>query len=200
MRPFLTLALLAVAVSACDTIEDSDARVVDFTLDRDAYTVSDDGYTASFESDDIASSSARAALQDALREAGDGALVVAYIESTFLVGSASTGQTYAALPISRAFRGEIPYDVDNDGTADQFVPAETLLSYEYSFDNEDFYFDVVASDPEGDFDPGALFSFAIGEDPSLRVVTIPATMQTRATSRVNLADYEAVKAAYGLPD
>lgn len=203
MRPFLTLALLAVAFAACDTIEDDDeVRVVDFTIDRDDYTVSDDRYILSYEGDDISSGTARAALRDALREAGDGALVIAYIESGILIGSASTGQTYTPMPATRAFRGEIAYDVDNDGVADQFVPVETVLTLEYSFDNQDFYFDVVSSDPVDDF--GGVEAFlddVLPRDPEIRVVTIPATLQTRASARrVDYRSYESVKAAYGLPE
>lgn len=207
MRSLRTLALLTATVAslaACDVYtEDPDddlrVRVVDFEFDRDDYSVSTDGTIASFESDDIASGSQRDALQAALRTAGDGAVVVAYIRTDFLIStSTADGQTYSALPVARAFRGEIPYDVDNDGVEDEFVPVETVLSYEYSFDNEDFYFDVVSSDPDSDFDAGALFGFAIADDPNLRVVTIPADVFNKTS--VDLTDYAAVRAAFRLPD
>lgn len=216
MRSFPTLLLLALALAlpltACDSYYNdgyddgyydgqgsgSRVRVVDFEFDADDYDISDDGTTASFESDDIVDSGDRSRLTTALATAGDGAVVVAYVESSFLIDVSTTGQTYSALPVSRAFRGEIPYDVDNDGTTDEFVPVETVLSYEYSFDNEDFYFDVVSSDPESEFAAGQLFGFAIDSDPQIRVVAIPADIINKTS--VDLTDYAAVKAAFNLPD
>jgi len=200
MRTFLTLALLALVLPACDGYnlgyddgyddgqnDRPQVRVVDFEFDRDGYQLSTDQRTASFESDDITSNTARTALQNALATAGDGAVVMAYVESSFLIDATTTGQTYSALPVTRAFRDTV------EGT-----PYETVLSYEYSFDNGDFYFDVVSSDPASDFGGDVLFDFAIAEDPQLRVVTIPADIFNKTT--VDLTNYEEVRAAFNLPD
>ncbi len=200
MRTFLTLALLALALPACDGYnlgyddgyddgqnDRPQVRVVDFEFDRNGYQLSNDERTATFESDDITSNSARTALQDALATAGDGAVVVAYVESSLIFNATTTGQTYSALPVTRAFRDTV------EGT-----PYETVLSYEYSFDNGDFYFDVVSSDPDSDFGESGLFAIVIPRDPQLRVVTIPADVFNKTT--VDLTNYAEVRAAFNLPD
>lgn len=219
MRALLTLLLLVgagLSVSACDTYDNGyddgytdgqserpRVRVVDFELDGDDYAVSTDGFVASFESDDIRSQSERTALEAALRTAGDGAIVVAYIDTELVIDTRGTGQTYSALPITRAQDAFVEFDVNNDGTVspgEGLLYVDYVLSYEYSFDNEDFYFDVVSSASGNDFTGGAraFFDAVIPLDVRLRVVTIPADLFNKTS--VDLTDYNAVRAAFDLSE
>lgn len=177
------LALAAVVtLSACDSYEErTDVYLADFRLDGDAYTLSDDGRVASYESDDINSGSQRDAVRRALRSAGDGAIVMAYIDSEIVLDVTGTGQTYSALPITRGFEGAIG-DVP-------FV--DFFVTYEYSFDNEDFYFDLVST-------AAIDFSTFVPNNIDLRVVAIPATVFNKRS--VDMTDYNAVKEAFNLPD
>ena len=214
MRALLTLLLLVGAGltgSACDTYDNGyddgyndgqddrpRVRVVDFEFDGDDYAVNTDGTVASFESDDIRSQSQRTALETALRTAGDGAIVVAYIDTELVIDTRGTGQTYSALPLTRAFEDDLPFDVDGDGTLET-IRITTVLSYEYSFDNEDFYFDVTTSFDANTFgNPRTFFDFVIPVDVRLRVVTIPADIFNKTS--VDLTDYAAVQAAFALPE
>lgn len=214
-RPLL-LAALALAFPACDTYNDGyddgyydglddgptgGATVVDFTLDRRDYDVSQDTQVASFESDDVDDTEDLADIRSALARAGEtgGTLVAAYI----VTDVRAAGRTYSALPMARAQESFIAFDVDNDGTVE---PNEGLdyvnytLAYEYSFDDQDFYFDVVSSARGDAFAGGAeaFFDAVIDEDVEIRLVTVPADEFNR--SAVDLTDYAAVKAAYNLPD
>lgn len=195
------LALVAVvALGACDTTEYHENRevaVVDFRLDTtvDADDVSDDGYVVSFDDLDVISPDDRDDLQHVLREAGDGALVVAYIDSGVVLDVTTTGQTYSALPITRAYEGQpILVDEDGDGVPEEIPYVDVVVTYEYSFDNSAFYFDVTSS-AQLDFEeflPNAV---------DFRVVAIPADVYYgQAGARIDLRDYEAVKAAFNLPD
>ncbi|HEX8386128.1 MAG TPA: hypothetical protein VF576_08090 [Rubricoccaceae bacterium] len=214
-RPLL-LAALAVSFSACDSynngyddgyydgIDDAPtggATVVDFTLDRDDYEISDDTQVASFESDRIGEASDLADLRSALASAGEngGALVAAYV----VTDVRDDGRTYSALPLTRAEDAFVAFDVDNDGTVEAgegVAYVDYTLAYEYSFDDQDFYFDVVSS-ARGDTFPGgeeAFFDAVISDDIEVRVVTVPADEFNR--SAVDMTDYAAVAAAYNLPD
>ena len=84
-------------------------------------------------------------------------------------------------------------------------------SYEYSFDNQDLYFDIVSSAPYTDFssDPRDLFDFIAPQrqlggssDIDLRLVVIPDELfyVNGSGARIDVRDYEAVKAAFNLPD
>lgn len=200
MRRLLLLAPLLLTLAACDSYNTGyddgfndgqqtrpRVRVVDFEFDRTRYALSNDGTTATFDSRTLTNSTVRQRLAAALATAGDGALVVAYVDSRLLVDATTGGQTWSALPATRAFR-------DDSGT----IPFETVLSYEYSFDNGDFYFDVVSSDPASDFPTGQLFGFAIRRDPRLRVVTVPADIING--TRIDVRDYNAMRAAFDLPE
>lgn len=191
---------LVVSVGACDSYYDDDddrgdVVVVDFTIDGDGYEVSDDGLVASYDTDDIESASDRDGIAFALREAGDGALVAAYIDSELVLAVEGTGQTYSALPLTRGYEGlPIVIDEDGDGTPEEIPYVDFTVTYEYSFDNEDFYFDVTSS---------AALEWAdfLPREIDMRVVTIPADVYyARAGARVDLHDYEAVRAAFNLPD
>jgi hypothetical protein len=188
------VALAAVTLSACDTYYDEpvDVYVADFSLDGDAYALSADGRVASYESDDINSSTERDAVRRALRSAGDGAVVMAYIDSELVLDVTGTGQTYSALPITRGFEGTVLVDQNGDGTPEEVPFVDFFVTYEYSFDNEDFYFDFVST---------AAIDFAdfVPADIDLRVVAIPATVFNKMGT-VDLTNYEAVKAAFNLPD
>ena len=190
------------------------ARFVDFSLDATRYQVSGDARTASYQSDDIDSGTTRGAVERALATAGDGALVMLYIKSYLVTNQSGQGDpTYSALPISRSFNQLSLGDTDGDGQIDDPVDVVGYTaSYEFSFDNADLYFDVVSSAPATDFgtDPRSLFdaiapqrSNAAGDPQGadrleLRVVTVPASAGQRPA--VDLADYAAVTAYYGLPD
>ena len=207
----LTLALGAVLVlGACDTTEDTalDVFVADFSFDYQDYTVGNDLKTATYDA--IDASVSRGDLNDALRTAGDGALVMLYIDVELVspVEGASGNVTWAALPLSRSFE-EVVLDDQGEGTTIPVVGY--TASYEYSFDNQDLYFDVVSSAPYTDFstDPRDLFDFitpqrALGgsSDIDLRLVVIPDELfyVDGAGARIDMRDYEAVKAAFNLPD
>ncbi|MEM6289427.1 MAG: hypothetical protein AAF845_19975 [Bacteroidota bacterium] len=193
---------LVVSLGACDTTyvdERGDVIVVDFTIDGDRYTETDDGYGVSFSIDDVDSAEDRDGLRIALREAGDGALVAAYIDTEAVLLVEGTGQTFSALPLTRAYEGvPIQVDEDGDGTPEVIPYVDSAVSYEYSFDNEDFYFDVVASHQ---LDWADYFGSFLPRNLNMRVVTVPADVfYARAGARIDLRDYEAVKAAYNLPD
>lgn len=212
MRAFASLRLTALALAfslvfaACDTYETRrDVSVVDFRLDALDYDVSADSRTASFQTDNVDSGETRDEIEFALRSAGDGALVLLYIESELVQNFEGTGQTWAALPLSRSFEEVVLRD------ADTTIPVVGYtVSFEYSFDNDDLYFDVVSSAPATDFDndPRVLFDSIVpqrveqGPDElDFRLVTIPADRYYgQAGARIDLRDYEAVKRAYTLPD
>ncbi|GAB5534085.1 MAG: hypothetical protein Rubg2KO_03340 [Rubricoccaceae bacterium] len=212
MRAFASsrLTLLALALplvfAACDTYETRrDVSVVDFRLDALNYDVSADNKTASFETDNVDSGTARDEIEFALRSAGDGALVLLYIESELVQDFEGTGQTFSALPLSRSFEEVVLQ------ASDTSIPVVGYtVSYEYSFDNDDLYFDVVSSAPATDFDadPRVLFDSVVpqrvenGPDQlEFRLVTIPSDRYYgQGAARIDLRDYEAVKRAYNLPD
>lgn len=234
MRLSLLLAAL-VLLPACDTGSYDDgyddgydagldnaptngATFVDFTLDATEYRVNDgpgqDQRTASYETDRIDESAVRGAVERALATAGDGALVALYIKSYLVTNQATPADTstYSALPLSRGFDRLVLVDTDNDGDPDGSVfVVEYTASYEFSFDNQDLYFDVVSSKPASDFGTNPEFLFdaitpqetnAAGvrlgpDDLEFRLVTVPATAGQRP---VDMTDYAAVKAAYNLPD
>lgn len=202
------LAALVLTLGACDTNDtftddgSLDVFVTDLTFDAQTYDLGGDDRTATFYSGNAQTSGD--ALEDALATAGDGDLVMLYIdvELVSFVDGADNG-TWAALPLTRGFN-EVLFDDGGLGTT-------LLASYEYSFDNGNLYFDVVSSLPYTEFadDPDALFDTILpqraGQGPSqidLRLVVIPDELfyTNRAAARVDLRDYEAVKAAYGLPD
>lgn len=209
----LAAACLVLAASGCDTTDDTSLNVfvADFNFDNRDYTVSADTRVATFDARDARVS--RGSLDDALRTAGDGALVMLYIdvEQVQDVDGAEGNTTWAALPLSRSYE-ELVLSTDADGATIEVPVVGYTSSYEYSFDNEDLYFDVVSSAPATDFgdDPRALFDFLVPQRAdgtsstvNLRLVTIPNELyfaNARAGARVDLRDYEAVKAAYGLPD
>ncbi len=212
MRAFasLRLPLLALALplvfAACDTYESRrDVSVVDFQLDALDYDVSADSKTASFQSDNVDSGTARDEIEFALRSAGDGALVLLYINSELVQDFEGTGQTYSALPLSRSFEEVVLEESDTS------IPVVGYtVSYEYSFDNDDLYFDVVSSAPATDFDtdPRVLFDSVVpqrvergADELDFRLVTIPSDRYfSQGAARIDLRDYQAVKRAYNLPD
>lgn len=227
LLPLLALALLT--LPACDSYNDgyddgyydgqgsgtttAGARFVDFSLDAQDYTVSGDTRTASYQTDDIDSGTVRAAVERALATAADGSLVALYIKSYLVTNqSGQSDPTYSALPLSRGFDERLVTTVNPDGTpGPQVYVVGLTASYEYSFDNGDLYFDVVSSKPSTDFgtNPRTLFDVivpqetqangtALGPDRlDLRIVTVPATAAKRG---VDMTDYAAVAAAYGLPN
>ena len=210
-RPALFALSLSLVATACDTDDgyyDDDrgvVRVVDFSLDALDYNVSEDFLTASFESDDVDSGEARDEIERALSTAGDGALVMLYINSELVQNFEGTGQTYSALPLSRSFEELVLQDSETT------IPVVGYtVSYEYSFDNDDLYFDVVSSAPSTDFDSDARVLFdsvvpqRIEDGPDrldFRLVTIPADRYYgQGALRIDLRDYQAVKRAFKLPD
>lgn len=216
----LLAALVVLGLGACDTTDyygddDTSLRVfvADFSFDPDEYDpprADEDRKTASFDSRDATVT--RGNLDDALELAGDGALVMLYIDlelvSAFDGAEGST--TWSALPLSRSFE-ELVLAADGEGGTLEIPVVGYTASYEYSFDNDDLYFDVVSSAPYTDFsdDPRVLFDFIIPQrvdgsgDIDLRLVVIPDELyytNARAGARVDLRDYAAVQAAYNLPE
>ena len=209
----LAAGLVLTAASGCDTTDDTSLNVfvADFDFDNRDYAVSADTRVATFDARDARVS--RGSLDDALRTVGDGALVMLYIdvEQVQDVDGAEGNTTWAALPLSRSFE-ELVLASDGGGGTTEVPVVGYTVSYEYSFDNEDLYFDVVSSAPASDFDADSrvLFDFVVPQRAdgtsstvNLRLVTIPNELyftNARAGAQVDLRDYAAVKAAYGLPD
>lgn len=216
----LVAVLAIVGLGACDTTDyygedDTSLQVfvVDFSFDPFGYDsprADEDLVTASFDARDAAVS--RGDLDDALETVGDGALVMLYIDLELVSAfdGAEGNTTWSALPLSRSFE-ELVLAADGEGGTIEIPVVGYTASYEYSFDNQDLYFDVVSSAPYTDFsdDPRVLFDFIVPQrvdgtgDIDLRLVVIPDELyytNARAGARVDLRDYEAVKAAYDLPD
>ncbi|MEM0961442.1 MAG: hypothetical protein AAGK21_02725 [Bacteroidota bacterium] len=209
----LLVACSVLALGACDTTDDTalDVAVVDFSFDSDDGVAGDDLRTETFDAVDARVS--RGDLDFALEQAGDGALVMLYIDVELVasVEGAEGGTTWAALPLTRGFEEIVLADDGNGGSVEVPVVGYTV-SYEYSFDNQDLYFDVVSSAPYTDFSTVAddLFDFVRPQrvqggsgDLDFRLVVIPDELffvNGQAGARVDLRDYEAVKAAYNLPD
>ena len=216
LRRTLPLLALAFVFAACDTTDvqpdgSLEVFVTDLQFDAQTYDLGGDNRTATYYATNARTSGD--ALSEALATAADGDLVMLYIdvELVSFVDGAENG-TWAALPLTRGFNDLVVVDGDGDGVPDGEILATTLLaSYEYSFDNGNLYFDVVSSLPYTEFsdDPRDLFDAILpqrgGQGPGqidLRLVVIPDELffSNRAAARVDLRDYEAVKAAFGLPD
>lgn len=205
---FLLLAALLPLVSACDTYYDDDddtyVRVVDFELDTDDFELSGDTRTASFDTDDIQGNGDRDEVEDALRLAGDGALVLLYADNELVLDVQTTGQTYTPLPVT------VGYEVELDSG---LPVVEYTITYTYAFDNEDLYVDVISSArsdsfPGGGSDAGVLFAQLLPNEIEMRLVTLEAdvyaskTAELRAQGKtgLDLRNYEQVKSVFGLPD
>ena len=227
LRRSALLLSLALVLGACDTTDNDvdgslEVFVTDLRFDADDFRVVDidldiatpaELKTATFYASD-AQVVAGDALDDALATVGDGDLVMLYIDTELVspVDGAEGGGTWSALPLARGFDQLVFGDTDGDDESDGDVfVTGYFASYEYSFDNGNLYFDVVSSLPYTDFGVGSRAFFRsilptrFGEAPGdidLRLVVIPDELffSNRAAARVDLRDYEAVKAAFGLPD
>lgn len=205
----LLLAALLPLASACDTYVDRDddapyLRVIDFELDTDGYALSADTRTASFDTDDIQQNDDRDNVEDALRLAGDGALVLLYADNELILDVQTTGQTYAPLPVT------VGYEVELDSG---LPVVEYTVTYTYAFDNQDLYVDVISSArsdsfPGGDRNPGALFDGLLPNEIEMRLVTLEADvvyskqaqLNAQGKTGIDFRNYEQVKAVFGLPD
>ena len=208
MRSATLLALVAMLpLAACDTYDDhfhdddDDAyvRVIDFEIDGDDYSLSSDTRYASFDTGDIRSSSDRDAVRDALRFAGDGALVLLYADNELFFEFTGDSRPYTALPVTYGYE-----------TLDGSQVVEYTVTYTFAFDNQDLYFDVISSarsDTFGDTN-GALFDAILPGEIDLRLVTLEADVVTSKQAEVaaktggsiDYRNYEEVKAVFGLPD
>ena len=201
MRFVPLLALAALTLAACDTHNDDDdafVRVIDFELDTDGYDVADEGRRASYTTDDIEGNSDRDDVEDALRLAGDGGLVLLYAESRLTADESDTGQTYTPLPVTRGFEG-----ADGDG-----VPfVDYTVTFTYAFDNQDLYVDILSS-AELDYDFLLDETLGLGNDIAFRLVTLEADVVFnkqaevlgKTGAEIDFRNYEQVKAVFGLPD
>ena len=207
---FLTLAAL-LPLAACDYHDHDDdrdddpfVRVVDFELDTDGYDLSSNTRTASYDIDDIQSGDDRDDVGDALRLAGDGALVLLYADNELILDVETTGQTYTPLPVTVGFETD---------PADGRQVVEYTITYTYAFDNEDLYFDVLSSARSdsfvgGDERPGVLFESLLPREIEMRLVTLEADVvfnkqaevQAKTGNALDFRNYEQVKAVFGLPD
>ncbi len=208
----VAVASFMVAASGCDTTDDTalNVFVADFSFAPGDFDPREsDLNTQSYDARDARV--VRGNLADALRTAGDGAMVMAYIDAELVsnIVGADGNRTWTPLPVTRSFEESV-LARDENGDFVQKVVGFTA-SYEYSFDNQDFYFDVVSSAEYTDFgdDRSVLFDFIVPQrvaggpdDIDLRLVVIPNELYytAQAGARIDLRDYEAVKAAYGLPD
>ena len=205
----LAAAVLLVAASGCDTTDDTSLNVfvVDLNFDNRDYVSS--ATTATFDARDARVT--RGDIDAALRTAGDGALVMLYIdvEQVLDVDGAEGNTTWAALPLTRGFNE--PLFGGSGGDPD--LGTTLNVSYEYSFDNQDLFFDVVSSLPatsfpnlsEREYFDTILPGRADGTSGTinLRLVTIPKELyfaESRAHGQVDLRDYVSVDAHYNLPD
>ncbi|MEM1056492.1 MAG: hypothetical protein AAGI52_13295 [Bacteroidota bacterium] len=202
MRTATLLALAAILpLAACDTYYDDDddtfVRVIDFELDTDGFDESGDGLTASFDTDDIQGSADRDDVEDALRLAGDGALVLLYADNELILDVETTGQTYTALPVTKGFEAE---------TEDGLPYVDYTVTFTYAFDNQDLYFDVISS---AALDFEILFDevLDISNEIEFRLVTLESDVVFSKQSSVaktggsiDFRNYEQVKAVFGLPD
>lgn len=205
--PLLAVALVAtlgLSLTACDDYRDDDddggraygVTVVDFGLDGDDFSISDDGQVASFESDDIVSEGSRNDVRRALADAGSGALVMLYADNSLILEG--TEGSYTALPVTVG--QEIIVTDGADGDSDDVTTL--AITYTYSFDDADLYFDVLSTTPlEASGDGFLSFDDFLPNRIDLRLVTVPADLYyNKAGARVDLRDYEAVKRAFNLPD
>jgi hypothetical protein len=192
-RPRLAALALAalLPLAACDFSDDDDGPIVgdsdivyvDFSFDGDEYRVSEDGLIASFESDEIDDADEREAVQDALAGANDGALVLLYVDGELVFGAGGAG-TWTALPITQAF----------ENPDEPFV--DYTVTYSYSYDDADLYFDAFTSAEDPPLDWSTAFPSRI----FFRLVTAPAYAFARAGAHVDTRDYEAVRRALALPE
>ena len=206
---FLLAAILPLA-SACDNYvdhhDDDDAylRVIDFELDTDGYDLSADTRTASFDTDDIQSNDDQDDVEDALRLAGDGALVLLYADNELILDVQTTGQTYTPLPVT------VGYEVELDNGP---PVVEYTVTYTYAFDNQDLYVDVISSArsdsfPGGGQNAGILFDDLLPREIEMRLVTLEADvvyskqaeLNAHGKTALDFRNYEQVKAVFGLPD
>ena len=212
----LAALLLAVAFGGCDTNEidryepdtSLEVFVVDLEWDPDDYRPVGLS-TASFFPDDVTVLSGD--FDAALQTAGQGDLVMLYIDSRLVAQYETDQRTWTALPLTRGFNDVVFGDTDGDDESDGDLLVTSLnVSYEYSFEDGNVYFDVVSSLPYTEFsnDPDVLFRRVLParfestapDDIRLRLVVIPDELFfTNEAARVNLRDYEAVQRAYGAP-
>ena len=213
MRPSLRSPLLAAALvaalgltlTACDTYDYDDddggraygVTVVDFDIDGDDFSLSDDGQVASFETGDISSAEARDDVRRALTDAGaggGGALVMLYADNSLILEG--TDGSYTALPVT------VGQEIVVVGEEGQDDVATLAITYTYAFDDRDLYLDVLSTTPlEASGDDVVSFDDFIPNVIDLRLVTVPADLYYgKAGARIDLRDYEAVKRAFNLPD
>lgn len=196
MSPSRFLLLLAVlgsvvALGGCDFGDDDDfipdtgseAVYVDFSFDGDEYIPSEDGRIASFESSQISDADERDAVEDALAGADEGAIVLLYADGSLLFENGEG--TWTALPATVGYE-----NVGNDD-----VPyVDFTVTYSYSYDDQDLYFDAFSSARLGE-----LFDDILPSQLDFRLVTLPAS-ELRVNAGLDLNDYEAVRRAYALPE
>ena len=198
------VATLGLSLTACDTYEDDDddggraygVTVVDFTINGDDFTLSEDGQVASYETGDISSEEARDDVRRALAEAGNGALVMLYADNSLILEN--TDGSYTPLPVTVG--QEILVTGGADGQSDDVTTL--AITYTYAFDNQDLYLDVLSTTPlEATGDGFLAFEDFLPSVIDLRLVTVPADLYYgKAGARIDLRDYEAVKQAFNLPD
>ncbi|HLA63559.1 MAG TPA: hypothetical protein VK610_03980 [Rhodothermales bacterium] len=198
---FLPLLLLApLAFTGCDTvyddIDDGDTygnviNVVTFNFNVGDIELSADGYTATFNSDDVRDSGARTNIADALttHEVEDG-VVLLYAEDDLILGSNGGDDRWSALPYTEGFGLTNP-----DGDY-----VELTVTYTYSYDIADLYFDVSSSVNNLDFEQ-FLSGRTGGNNVQMRLVTIPGEIYTaRGLSRADLRSYADVQRAFSLAE
>lgn len=190
------LALPLILTSGCDIYEDDedeldddDIAVVEFSFDGDDASISEDDRIASFDTDDVTSSSDRAAVEDALDGADEGAVVLLYADGGLLFEGGEG--TWTALPVTRGLErldtGGAPY-------------VEYTLTYSYSYDDADLYFDVLSS-IDLDTLTDEEYAVAVPGQIDLRLVTVRegAFLEAQAAG-VDFQSYEAVRRAFALPE
>jgi hypothetical protein len=211
-RLALSLAVPAVALAAagCDTYQDTNddtygnvIDVVTFSFDVDELDVINDGYTASFSSDDVANRTAGELIEEILDDPDvtEDGVVLLYAEDDLILGTASGDITrWAALPYTEGFEEEVvagqPY-------------VDFTLTYSYSYDAGDpstsddgnLYFDITSS--AQNLDVGTFLEQRLEDDTAaqfrMKLVAIPATLFTESGLRAgDLRDYATVARAFDL--
>ncbi|HLT48505.1 MAG TPA: hypothetical protein VK002_14820 [Rubricoccaceae bacterium] len=168
----LLLPLLLPVVSGCDQHEDivvigNDIIVRTFSVSGDDLTISNDNLVGSYHRE----------VPEMTADVVDDGAVLLYADGSLLLSGG--GGTWTALPFS--------IGVDEDG--DLFV--DYTVSFTYSYDLQDLYIDVVASD--------TIYPFEDLPRTEYKLVLIPGDLfVSSAKSGLDYSDYEAVRQAYGL--
>lgn len=168
----LVLASLLPVLSGCDQndtiiVEGNDIIVRNFFVSGSDFDISDDNLIGSYQRE-VAALTA---------DVVDDGAVLLYADGSLLLSGG--GGTWTALP----------FTVGVDEDEDLFV--DYTVSFTYSYDIQDLYIDVVASD--------TIYPFGDLPRTEYKLVLIPGNLfVANGKTGIDYTDYEAVKQAYGI--